>query len=451
MAQPIHYVSAASAHPTPPYNSWETAARTIQDAVDATTVASALVLVTNGVYTAGGRAVWGLITNRLAVAKPLVVRSVNGPGVTVIQGYQVPGTTNGGGAIRCAYLTNGAVLNGFTLTNGATCSAGDYLRELSGGGVWCEPISPIVTNCTLTGNSASSYGGGAFGGTLNNCILTGDSAQNGGGVYLGLLNNCTLTSNSALGYGGGASGSRLNNCTVTGNSASLYGGGLAGATANNCVLDYNTTKPNSGSNYDSSSTLNYCCTTPIPTSGTGNITAEPLFVARLDGNLRLQSNSPCINAGSNPAAYGTTDLDGRPRVVGGTVDIGAYEFQGAGFSSFIPWLAQFGLRTDGSADYTDPDGDGESNWQEWVADTNPTNAASSLRLTILSNTPPLGVTFASSAARLYTLLSSTNLTPSSVWIPIPGQTGLPGSGGILTLTDTNAPPSAFYRVSVHFP
>jgi hypothetical protein len=60
----------------------------------------------------------------------------------------------------------------------------------------------------------------------------------------------------------------------------------------------------------------------------GNFSADPRFVDPGMFNYRLQANSPAINKGDSAAAgLPMTDLDGNPRIAGGAVDAGAYEFQ----------------------------------------------------------------------------------------------------------------------------
>jgi hypothetical protein len=424
-ARVLHYVAAGSTNPVPPFIDWTTAATNIQDAVDEA-AAGDEILVADGLYANGGRAVaTNVLINRAAVTKPLSLRSVNGPNHTTIQGASAAGGTNGDGAVRCVYLAEGASLFGFTLTNGATRMSGDLEREQSGGGVWCESISVMLSNCIVVANSAV-YGGGAYRGTLYNCVLSSN----------------TVTAN--VYGGGGAYQSTLYNCTVTGNSAKSGGaGGVAHATLYNSIIYYNTAL--SFENYDASSILNYCNTTPTPTNGIGN---APLFANYAGGNLHLQSNSPCINAGNNAYVAASKDFDGNPRVVRGTVDIGAYEFQGVGSVISYAWLQQYGLPTDGSADFLDSDGDGLNNWQEWICHTSPTNSLSALRLLSAARVgSTVTVTWQSVEGVNYFLERSTNLgLPFTL-----AATNIIGQTGAATAyADTSVPGarSLFYRVGV---
>jgi hypothetical protein len=534
---PINYVSSSSVNPVAPYVSWNTAATSIQEAVDVA-FGGATVLVTNGIYQTGGRVVYGLLTNRVVINKAVTVRSVNGPATTFIQGYQVSGTTNGDAGIRCVYMTNNTALIGFTLIYGATRDTGDTVLEQRGGGVYCESTDAIISDCVLMSNSAGDLGGGVYKGTLNNCSLSGNWAVNGGGgASQGTLNSCMLSNNAALfnggggaehsilsncsvignsayyaggaqfctvnnsiirgnraAFGGGAAGGVLaycilennsatywgggacgsvlgnclliknsagslgggvdsgvvNNCTISGNSSANVGGGVSqSGPINNCII-YNNSAASGGSNYFGSD-LNNCCTMPAPTSGAGNITNAPLFINSPSGDFHLRSNSPCINAGNNAYALSSTDLTGNPRIVGGSVDIGAYEYQTPSSVLSYAWAQQYGLPTDGTGDFADSDGDGMNNWEEWRAKTDPTNPLSVLKMLTLASSNSasgLAVSWQSVGGVNYDLQRSSNLTAQSTFSTIQSNiVGLIGTTGTTDTTATNSGPY-FYRVEV---
>ena len=174
-----------------------------------------------------------------------------------------------------------------------------------------------------------------------------------------------------------------------------------------------------------------------------------LLVIRLLGDYRLQFSSTCINAGNNSLANFPSDFDGNPRIVGGTVDIGAYEFQSPSSLLSYAWAQQNGLPTDGSADFSDADGDGMNNYGEWRSDTNPTNSLSSLRMVNVTNSSTgTQITWQSVSTRNYWLERATNLALASPFQTI--ATNISGVAGLKTFTDTSATNDGpyFYRVGV---
>ena len=196
--------------------------------------------------------------------------------------------------------------------------------------------------------------------------------------------------------------------------------------------------------------FNYCCTTPMPTNGVGNITNEPAFVNPTNGDFHLQAVSRCINAGNNASAVGSSDLDGNPRIMGGTVDMGAYEYQAQVTGTFSDWLQQYHLPTDGSGDYEDSDGTGMANWQKWIAGLNPTNPASVLAMLSPAFTNATGVTVSwqSVSNRLYYLQRAKDLTAQPAFSNI--QNNIAGQAVRTSYQDTTATNSGafFYRVGV---
>jgi hypothetical protein len=399
------FVSLQSTNPVPPFTNWATAAANIQEAVDAAAAGDGVV-VTNGIYGA------------VNVDKPLSLRSVNGPQVTIIDPVRQS---------RCAYLTNGASLAGFWLRHGAA--------DVFGGGVFCAASDVYLTNCVITDNMVGTNS-------------SGSALGSGGGVYGGTLYNCLVVSNSAAVAGGGAISSTLYNCTVAGNHANRYGGGVYNSAAVNCIV-YSNVAVLPYNDYDLAQ-FDHSCTAPMPTNGVGNVADAPLFVNYAGGDLRLLGVSPCIDAGDNANVFTSTDLAGNPRIMRGTVDMGAYEFQGTNPIVFYAWVQHHGIVIDGTTDYQDPDGDGMNNWQEWVCYTCPTNPVMYLHLT---SVVPVGANVAvhwqSAVGVTYFLERSTNLASPFKVI----ATNLLGLSSEYVYTDTNAAGRGplFYRVGVRYP
>ena len=289
-----HYVARSNATPVAPYLTWGTAATSIQDAVDAACVGSA-ILVSNGVYDTGGRAVPGRqLTNRVYLHKPVLVQSVNGPLGSSIQG-QGPRGTN---AVRGVWMTNQSALIGFTIANGSTGPDAYPVDDWIGGGVHAVSEEALISRC----------------------ILRGNSARVAGGVYRGTLNSCLVVGNASEYEGGGAVDVRMDHCTVSDNTAGS-GGGVFISTVRNSIVHFN--QAASGPNF-SLGTYESTCSSPVP-PGTNNMDADPLFRNRAGGDYRLKYSSPCLDPAGAAAVAGPRDLDGNPRLAGSAQDMGAYE------------------------------------------------------------------------------------------------------------------------------
>lgn len=272
----------------------------------------------------------------------------------------------GGGGIDM-WSDDGQVLDSIIETNSSSYVSGGIRIRVKG----------MVSNCVIRGNSTSTHGGGLYiqdGGRVynstiinnrvsdstgagvsavknvlvQNCIIVsnvGSGANTyGGGVCPAggtnnILRNCVVAQNTAA-YGGGI-GVRygpvtclVENCSIASNRATVYGGGLyvtnAVFTVKNTIIYFNIATTG-GSNWflDAGSAVVFsnCCLSPTnDIVGSGNIAGDPQLVNLTGGNLRLHSDSPCVNAGLNQDwMTNSYDLDGRMRVRYGTVDIGAYE------------------------------------------------------------------------------------------------------------------------------
>jgi hypothetical protein len=237
---------------------------------------------------------------------------------STLEGNSAPGPVGGGGAI-----VNGDMM---TMTN---CTISNNTAFVGGGIVNNNAGVLIMTDCTLTGNSAVPDGTGT---------VVGGAIYTEGGPLT--LTGCTISANSSGAIGGGiysgpSGGATLRNTIVAGNTAPSgpdVSGGAISSQGHNLIGD-----GSGGSGFISSDLV-----------GTSAHPIDPLL-GPLQGNggptqtIALLPGSPAINAGDNT---GAPDFDQRgfPRIVGGTIDIGAFELQPAGQATHLAFEAPTSVR-----------------------------------------------------------------------------------------------------------
>ena len=269
--------------------------------------------------------------------------------------------------------------NHSTVDGGAVFNAG-FMGE----------VNPSFNRCTFRENTAEGAGAGMFSNgiqgvcnpRLDNCRFERNLTQTyGAGMYNNgkqgdcspILNNCIFYKNRAissagaiynLGSEGGNSSPIITNCAFVGNRAVVGGAiynnanndnGNASAIVRNSII-YGNFSPNGiifrnihGTPTISNSIVDVaaCDDTNagfggFTTCGDGMIyMTDPMFVDTAAGNLHLLEVSVALDAGDNAAVSEqniTVDLDGLQRIVGGTVDLGPYEFSSGTY--FPPTITQ---------------------------------------------------------------------------------------------------------------
>ena len=302
---------------------------------------------------------------QLAITKDLIISAANlENGITI----------DADGQSRVLSIQNSAVtLVGLTITGGYV--AGDEYMVVGGAGIYSTGTNSALTiiDCTISGNFADDAHGGGIYSTGTNSILTimdstisgNGVGSKGGGIYCtGTNSTLTITDSTISGNTTGillggicntGGTSTLTNCTISGNNGGS-GGGIYNFTStlslyNTIVANNIATVANLGHDVfgtiDASSANNLIGVdtkmTGLTHGTNGNIigtTSTPVGpgLGPLQDNggktwtHALLPGSPAIDAGDNAYASGLLydqRGEGFARIFDSTVDIGAYEYQGA--------------------------------------------------------------------------------------------------------------------------
>ncbi|MBR0224461.1 MAG: fibronectin type III domain-containing protein, partial [Thermoguttaceae bacterium] len=280
-------------------------------------------------------------------------------GATVFHELEVPNADEKTIIERSSFSDNQAEEGGaiYSLDSETTVNHSEFIANIAGlGGAIYAGASTLIENSRFNSNQANrldwteGMGGAIF--TRNSALTVKQSEFIANGSELGgaifseaqtVIENSLLAQNAAL-FGGAVElfgQLTLNGSTITNNDASYSGGGIdldgtAVLNAYNSIIAGNTSTDGSDdvnkyidALYDvKANAWNVLSSYTAWDSGVNRLTYDPnkpLFTDAAQGDYTLATGSQALNKGANAYATALTDLAGAPRIIGGTVDLGAYE------------------------------------------------------------------------------------------------------------------------------
>lgn len=247
----------------------------------------------------------------------------------IIEGNYTSLTFSWGAGIFCKDYSNAQIVGNVIRNNTAVHS---------GGGVYDAKSSPLIAKNIIMDNEAQFNFGGGIATSDNsdavireNIVAHNIAGMDGGGVYTWYtgtttITGCTIVANTAGGKAGGlyvgawcdvdVNNTILWNDTgVTGNE--IYVGEMS--SPGTCTIDFSNVE-DTGAN----SVIVYHANM----NWGGNVySVDPLFVDEAGRDFHLGQGSQLIDLGNNVApSVAPDDFEMDPRIVNGTVDIGADEY-----------------------------------------------------------------------------------------------------------------------------